>query len=151
MAAAGLALAMLLLVLVIRGPPEEVAVHSEPAPAPKTLRAVAGEPSAAAAVEPPPSEPVPREPLARDAGTPPVVEASPRRPAPRGRLRIFAEPWAEVWVDGKATNKTTPIDNLELTAGRHRLRLVNPVSGASKELWVDVPAGRAKLLQVKLE
>ena len=134
----------------VRTEQNETIVTSTPAPdSPAAPRAVAPKPAPpkpiAAAPVPPPTPPVKQPARA----TPPTPRQA--KPAPTGRLRLFSEPWAEVYVDGQATNRTTPIDDLALPAGRHRLRLVNPVTGSSKALWVEIPAGQTKLLQVKLE
>jgi serine/threonine-protein kinase len=45
---------------------------------------------------------------------------------PQGRVRVVANPWAEVWVDGKLVD-TTPIARpLSLDAGPHVITLRNP-------------------------
>lgn len=44
---------------------------------------------------------------------------------PVGVLRLAANPWAEVFVDGKKVG-TTPLVSYKLAAGSHRLKLVNP-------------------------
>jgi serine/threonine-protein kinase len=41
-------------------------------------------------------------------------------------LRVIADPWAEIWIDGRKV-ETTPVDRrIPVPAGRRWLRLVNP-------------------------
>ncbi len=63
-----------------------------------------------------------------------------RAPKP-GTLSIDSKPYARIYVDGKLLD-LTPILGRSIAAGRHRVRAVL-VDGRSKELTVDVPAGRA--------
>jgi serine/threonine-protein kinase len=62
------------------------------------------------------------------------------RPDRPGRLDINAVPWARVYVDGQFRGET-PVQNLMLRPGRHRLRLVNPKRGLSRELVVRIRPG----------
>jgi len=55
-------------------------------------------------------------------------------------LDVNAVPWARVYVDGQFRGET-PVQNLILRPGRHRLRLVNPKHGLSRELVVRIRAG----------
>lgn len=82
-----------------------------------------------------------------DASVPPDVAAAIEMPADSGRapkpgtLSIDSTPYARIYVDGKLLD-LTPILRRSIAAGRHRVRAVL-VDGRSKELTVDVPAGRA--------
>lgn len=64
----------------------------------------------------------------------------------RANLSINAQPWAEVSLDGKALG-TTPIRNLKVRAGLHRLRLHCPPLGRSAELSVTIdPLAEARIV-----
>ena len=52
--------------------------------------------------------------------------------APQGTLSINAQPWAEVWVDGKLAGET-PIGNLSLTIGNHELLFRHPELGEQRK------------------
>jgi len=69
-----------------------------------------------------------------------VVPPSPR-PAGHGWLTLNATPWALVLVDGKRVG-VTPIFRLKLTAGPHRVELRNPDRKVSRQITVEVQAGR---------
>jgi hypothetical protein len=36
-------------------------------------------------------------------------------------ITIGSRPWSEVWIDGKTTSKHTPVADLKVPCGRHRL------------------------------
>lgn len=48
--------------------------------------------------------------------------------APKGRLSINAQPWADVWLDGERLG-VTPIGNLEVPIGSHELVFRHPEHG----------------------
>ena len=52
---------------------------------------------------------------------------------PQGTLSINAQPWAEVWVDGKPAGET-PIGNLSLTIGNHELLFRHPELGEQRRI-----------------
>lgn len=56
-----------------------------------------------------------------------------------GTLNVFSQPWAEIWIDGSKHERNAPTRGIRLSAGRHSLRLINPVSGLSAERTVNVP------------
>jgi serine/threonine-protein kinase len=68
------------------------------------------------------------------------VDRTTRRPPP-GLLSVDSTPYATIFVDGHRLG-LTPLLRLPLTAGHHRLRAVL-ADGRSREVDVDVPAGRA--------
>jgi serine/threonine-protein kinase len=43
-----------------------------------------------------------------------------------GTLLLVVRGWADIWVDGQKKGRVPPINELELPAGRHELKLVNP-------------------------
>jgi len=62
--------------------------------------------------------------------------------APRGWLRVVANPWAHVVLDGQRLETTPFARPLEVAAGKHSLRLENEWFEAV-EAEIDVPAGGA--------
>jgi hypothetical protein len=58
--------------------------------------------------------------------------AAPAGAATIGYLSINATPWADVWVDGKSVG-TTPLANLEVTAGNHEILWRHPHLGERRE------------------
>jgi serine/threonine-protein kinase len=104
--------------------------------------------------EPPPRPPaiVPPPPVVVEEPQPPedagvvVDEAPPEKvvvkPKGKGTLVLNSEPWARVIVDGRDTGITTPtVDGLRLTAGRHKVTLVNPELEISKTIVVVIKKG----------
>jgi hypothetical protein len=70
-------------------------------------------------------------------------------PAP-GTVKISATPWARVTVAGSnASCNETPCV-LQLPAGKHTLRLENPVAGLSKERLVDLAPGQTLVIRETL-
>jgi hypothetical protein len=47
---------------------------------------------------------------------------------PKGRLDVNAEPWAEVWVDGKKMGQT-PLGGLSVAIGPHEVMFRHPQLG----------------------
>jgi serine/threonine-protein kinase len=43
-----------------------------------------------------------------------------------GTLRLVVRGWADIWVDGEKKGRVPPINELQLSAGRHELQLINP-------------------------
>ncbi|MEM9860493.1 MAG: protein kinase [Myxococcota bacterium] len=138
-------------VVVAPSPEAEPAPEPEPEPAPAPT---AEDPPVRAPVarrDPPAERPTMREP-----STMRVVEREPERtsimriertdgpPAMRasgrGTLVINTIPWAELYVDGRATGRNTPIRNYRIPAGSHRIGL-RTQDGTMHNLTVDVPAG----------
>jgi eukaryotic-like serine/threonine-protein kinase len=71
-------------------------------------------------------------------------------PAAYGALRVVAEPWAYVYVDGKLM-ETTPFANpLLLTPGRHHLRLEHP-SATPERREVELAPGQSVLIEVSMK
>ena len=49
-------------------------------------------------------------------------------------------PWARVFIDGRDTQRNTPVRSMSVPAGSHRIGLRTP-DGQMHEITVDVPAG----------
>jgi serine/threonine-protein kinase len=106
-------------------------------------------PVAAAAV---PSPPAPSPPVVEPAPPPAPTTAPVSQPAPRPRvgwINIYADPWANVLVDGRKVG-ATPLSRLALPAGKHRFRFVRPGSPPT-DRTVRIHAGQTQLLDVELE
>jgi hypothetical protein len=56
-------------------------------------------------------------------------------------VTIGAKPWAEVWIDGKNTQKLTPLVDYKIACGKHKITLKNPEVGAEKNETVTVRPG----------
>jgi serine/threonine protein kinase len=114
-------------------PPE---LAASPEPSTSSRRTASPEPPASPqrTASPPPS------PAAEPFTSPPAAEPghrrTPSREAEPGRLRVNVLPWAEVSVDGRPRGRV-PVD-VELSAGRHRVRLWNPQLG-ERILEIEVP------------
>ena len=61
---------------------------------------------------------------------------------------INAKPPCEILIDGKATGLTTPQRSIAVSAGMHKVTLVNKDAGIKKTVAVKVTAGKAtKVIQ----
>lgn len=67
-----------------------------------------------------------------------------------GVLRVHAEPWGYVEVDGKKTRKATPSVH-RLPAGTHRVRVYSPSTGLGRTMVVTVREGKTKTISLRLE
>lgn len=57
-----------------------------------------------------------------------------------GTLRLNSRPWSQVAVDGKPVGNT-PQQNLQLSAGKHKIQLSNTQLGLNKTVSVTIKAG----------
>jgi hypothetical protein len=67
---------------------------------------------------------------------------------PNGTLAVNAQPWAQVWVDGKALGDT-PIGNISLPIGEHELVLRHPEFGEHRQS-VTIGVGRPTRIGIDL-
>lgn len=74
------------------------------------------------------------------------LELAPRRPA---YLRVVAEPWADVVVDGQRVDTTPFARSIPLSAGTHYVRLEHPNAPTERRTVTLVP-GETVLLDVKM-
>jgi len=80
--------------------------------------------------------------------TPPVItvpDVAPRRRQVRrplsGMLTLQSRPWSRVFLDGRDTGLYTPVVDLPVVSGPHRVKLVNDVVDMRSEFTVNVAAG----------
>ncbi len=67
-----------------------------------------------------------------------------------GLLLLFSEPQAEVWIDGRRLEGSTPLKNLKLRAGMHQLRLKPLSGGLNYDYEIKISAGRTTSLRLDL-
>jgi serine/threonine-protein kinase len=97
------------------------------------------------------------EPASRDAGVA-VADVTEARPAaadkpPKilyGYLDLGSEPWAYVEIDGKRLEGETPLLQVRVRAGRHRLRFFNPELKLEKTMTVTVRPNETTKKIIKL-
>jgi hypothetical protein len=109
------------------------------------VQVITPEPAPAPAAAPAPEPRPPPEPQRAAEPEPQAAAARPRM----GYINIYAEPWANVFVDGRKVGPT-PLSRLALPAGKHRLRFVRPGSPPT-DRTVRIQAGQTQLLDVELE
>ncbi|GAB4210606.1 MAG: hypothetical protein OHK0013_31400 [Sandaracinaceae bacterium] len=63
----------------------------------------------------------------------------PAAAAGQGTLQIQTLPWARVFIDGRDTGRNTPVRELRVPAGSHRIGL-RTADGRMTEITVQVPA-----------
>jgi serine/threonine protein kinase len=78
-----------------------------------------------------------------------------RKPTARrqghGYLNCNSWPWSLVYLNGKRLRGNTPLYRVKVSAGRHRLKFVNPELGLRKEVSVTVAPGNIKTVAVSLQ
>ncbi|MCA9671041.1 MAG: hypothetical protein KC503_35835, partial [Myxococcales bacterium] len=62
-------------------------------------------------------------------------------PAGKGKVAIKSDPWAYITIDGRRTKMTTSARPFTLSAGTHRITLVNPALNLKKTITIVVEAG----------
>jgi serine/threonine protein kinase len=118
--------------------------------APREKEAVVLEKAAGVAAAPAP-RPTPRPAAPRPAPTPAPAPAPTPTPAPApaepavargdGTLMLGAKPPCDIFVDGKNTGLKTPQRDLKLSAGKHKITLINNEYGIREAFTVDIKAG----------
>jgi serine/threonine protein kinase len=63
-----------------------------------------------------------------------------------GQLKITGRTWADVWVDGKKLSAQAPC-NIQLTTGKHVIKLSNPVTGTVKKT-VTIEQGKTTTIRI---
>jgi hypothetical protein len=82
-------------------------------------------------------------------GTRPAPPPSETPPGARGHLRVLAQPWAEVIVDGEPIDTTPMARPITVAPGRHFVTFVHPNAPEEKRT-VDVAPGQTVLLDVTM-
>jgi serine/threonine protein kinase len=84
-----------------------------------------------------------------------VKEAPPPPPPPsvtaKGELQLFIRPWAKVEVDGREVGVTPLSDPLMLSAGDHKVRLMNPELGKDIIRTVHITANDKSVVKEILD
>ncbi len=136
-------------------PPAATVSRSSPGPLPTRPAAVA--PASDDVVIESPSPEVEAPAVAHGKNAPPRSSPRAKRPTPTptpardreparpeelgtGRLTLQVDPWVDVYLAGKSLG-VTPLVNVEVPAGRLRLRLVNPRFGIDRIEVVEVGRG----------
>jgi len=138
-----------------RSPPasHEVATIPSPAPPPAALPPLPAPPPPVARSQPveaalTPSPAVPPRPTSSETAKPARRHAARAAEAP-GLLAFRVVPWAEVVVDDQPIG-TTPLRPLELSAGRHHVRLVNATLHVDRQLTVEIRPGETAVVKEHL-
>jgi len=124
-----------------------VAAPTEAAPA--KVAKVAKAAKAAKIVEPAWEAPAPIAATATKLEAAPAADARAEKAVGgNGLLMISSKPPCEIHVDGKPTGLMTPQRALPLSAGKHRITLVNPAQKIRKSLAVEITANAStKVIQ----
>jgi len=141
----------------IRGLPPEPSAPESSAPAPaaegapqspaESAAGAAERKAAAARVERKKLEkPAPREQVAQREPPRPPPEPAPAAPPAPAAVSFAISPWGEVHVDGRMHGVSPPLQELELTPGRHRIEIRN--SGFAPHV-VTVTAKPGERLRIK--
>jgi len=78
----------------------------------------------------------------------PVAEKAEKAVGGNGVLMISSKPPCEIHIDGKATGLMTPQRSLPLSAGKHKIMLVNAAEKIKKTFTVDITANEtSKVIQ----
>ncbi|MCP4678030.1 MAG: serine/threonine protein kinase [Deltaproteobacteria bacterium] len=93
-----------------------------------------------------PSEPASSVQEKEDSAASPEKKPASEQQTKTGRLDVYVRPWAKVVVDGLARG-TTPIKNIRLKPGDHRVVLSNKKLGYHRSLTVHVRAGKTRILR----
>jgi hypothetical protein len=128
--------------LVTRGGAAAAAAPRGPTPS-----AMAADPPIAAAPEKDggsaaPARRRPRAPAESSRRAPrPAARLALEAPTGEGTLMVSSKPPCEIFIDGQSTGLTTPQRSLTLSAGRHRITLVNTEHDIRKTIGVQITAG----------
>jgi hypothetical protein len=95
-----------------------------------------------------PDRPTARPPRPPGDGAPAHADTAPA-PAP-GTVKISVTPWARVTVAGSNASCAETPCVLALPAGKHTLRLVNPVAGLTKDRVIDLAPGETLVVRETL-
>jgi len=120
------------------------AAASEPAPPAEPARvaerAIAPSPSPSQSPAPPARRQRASAERAPAAAPRPLAHAAPE-PVGEGTLMISSKPPCDIVIDGKSTGLTTPQRSITLSAGHHKITLVNSEKDIRKTVGVKITAG----------
>jgi eukaryotic-like serine/threonine-protein kinase len=74
----------------------------------------------------------------------------PMRPSKAGYLRVVAQPWAEVWVDGQLVETTPFLKPVALAEGPHFVTLKHPAAAEDRR-EILIRSGETMMLEVRFE
>lgn len=69
---------------------------------------------------------------------------------PFGTLSVASDPWGRLWIDGHDTGATTPVVDLRLSSGLHRVRVSDPLTGRLESVEVLVQDAESQRLTLPL-
>jgi serine/threonine-protein kinase len=75
---------------------------------------------------------------------------TPVKSRPAGVLDVFAQPWADVQIDGEKRGRT-PLVGLRVSEGKHMVRLSNAVLGTVRTRPITVTAGQKVVVRNEME
>ncbi len=145
---------------------ERASLGEQPKPeAPPKLQPEVPERIKVVVEEPVKSEPIKAGPAHRMVAvvepTPPpvvVIREAPKPPPPappaviaKGELLLLIRPWAKVAIDGNEVGVTPLADPVQLAAGDHQVRLINPDLGKDINRTVHIVAGERTTLKEMLD
>jgi serine/threonine protein kinase len=105
--------------------PDAAPAPAAETPAPPATEAAAAAPQAAQAAPAAPVAPDPGVGVVAGMGPDGLVAAG-DKPIDTANYRLAIKPWATVYVDGVEKGVSPPLKKLVLTAGKHKIRIVNP-------------------------
>lgn len=82
--------------------------------------------------------------LGRDTARPddgPKKVTPPPQPAAKGNLLLGSKPPCKIYIDGRNTGLTTPQRNIELSAGSHKITLINNEHNIKETFKVTIKSG----------
>jgi tetratricopeptide (TPR) repeat protein len=71
--------------------------------------------------------------------------------SPAGALSLRSEPWGRVTVDGVDTGRFTPLVDVRIAAGRHVVRVEDPISGRMASTTLDIVDGKTRSATLTLQ
>ncbi|HYQ99852.1 MAG TPA: serine/threonine-protein kinase [Casimicrobiaceae bacterium] len=84
------------------------------------------------------------------ASTPPPPAAPPAKPAARARVGFAVTPWGEVYIDGRKTGITPPLNEIRLPPGKHTIEIRNTTFPPHRQT-VDLRADGSVRIKHKFE
>ncbi|MEO0156158.1 MAG: serine/threonine-protein kinase [candidate division WOR-3 bacterium] len=79
-----------------------------------------------------------------------TIELNVRLEPLEGALKLVVKPWADVYIDGKFYETTPIAQPIKLSAGQHRLKLINPLCKPYEEVII-IKAGQVLKKDIELE